>query len=46
MDHCIRCLGDMLPAGIVKPKTRLGKVTKDAFDPLGPRALPQTIALE
>lgn len=46
VDKCISCVSNVLPASVVKTKTRLGEITNDAGDPISPGVLPETVALE
>ncbi len=36
MNDGVCCLGDVLPAGIIKTKARLGQVTEDTDNPYQP----------
>lgn len=46
VDKRISRCSDVLPAGIVKAKTRLREISNNAGDPISPGVLPETVALE
>lgn len=46
VDKYISRISDVLPASVVKAKTRLREITNNAGDPISPGLLPETVALE